>query len=464
MTLLQDVESRQLRKTPELSRGDTVRVYSRIKEGEKERVSIRGIVIGFHRNAASTTFKVRKESYGVASSVPTRSLPPHREDRGEEEGRRAAREALLPARGVRQEGPHPREEGLALEEGDRRPVGGVAEGPADEAPVVSRTRRGARRRRRRSSAVPFFDFEAYAEAGGSRRRRASTRPAEAPSPGRCSPPPSSSPRAIPTRGSAIPRSFPPSARTSFRFITADAVAFGIALATSDEIDTLNILRASCSPCGGRWKRSPSTDFLSSTGTSRSLRRAAGDARRRDGRCLSVRRRPSSRRWRGTADGGVRPAVPRVRPLRAQGYPTREHLEAIRRLGRPHPPPDVPRGAGVTLLPEERRAGGTRRKSGHAATSKPRGARSWRETIVRRREIDIVARKGTCSSSWRCARAGTPASERPRSRSRPPSVAGSSPRRGIPLDGAALLLREARFDVIAIEGSGDAAAIRHYPGV
>ena len=67
MTLLQDVESRQQRKDlPKFHVGDTVRVYSRIKEGEKERVQyFEGIVIGFHRNAASTTFKVRKESYGV---------------------------------------------------------------------------------------------------------------------------------------------------------------------------------------------------------------------------------------------------------------------------------------------------------------------------------------------------------------------------------------------------------------
>jgi len=67
MSLLKDVESRQQRKDlPKCNVGDTVRVFSRIKEGEKERVQyFEGIVIGFHRNAVSTTFKVRKESYGV---------------------------------------------------------------------------------------------------------------------------------------------------------------------------------------------------------------------------------------------------------------------------------------------------------------------------------------------------------------------------------------------------------------
>ncbi len=67
MSLLKDIESRQQRKDlPKFNVGDTVRVFSRIKEGEKERVQyFEGIVIGFHRNAISTTFKVRKESYGV---------------------------------------------------------------------------------------------------------------------------------------------------------------------------------------------------------------------------------------------------------------------------------------------------------------------------------------------------------------------------------------------------------------
>jgi large subunit ribosomal protein L19 len=67
MTLLKDVEAAHLRKDlPKFDVGDTVRVYSRIKEGEKERVQyFEGIVIGFHRNGVATTFKVRKESYGV---------------------------------------------------------------------------------------------------------------------------------------------------------------------------------------------------------------------------------------------------------------------------------------------------------------------------------------------------------------------------------------------------------------
>jgi large subunit ribosomal protein L19 len=60
---------------PPFNAGDTVRVFSRIKEGEKERVQyFEGIVIGFHRNGVATTFKVRKESYGVGVE---RTFPIH---------------------------------------------------------------------------------------------------------------------------------------------------------------------------------------------------------------------------------------------------------------------------------------------------------------------------------------------------------------------------------------------------
>jgi large subunit ribosomal protein L19 len=67
MNLLKEVEKSYLRSDlPAFKVGDTIRVFSRIKEGEKERVQyFEGIVIGFHRNGVSTTFKVRKESYGV---------------------------------------------------------------------------------------------------------------------------------------------------------------------------------------------------------------------------------------------------------------------------------------------------------------------------------------------------------------------------------------------------------------
>jgi len=76
MHLLEELERSQLRSDfPPFKAGDTVRVYFRIREGEKERVQyFEGIVIGFHRNAVSSTFKVRKESYGVGVE---RTFPLH---------------------------------------------------------------------------------------------------------------------------------------------------------------------------------------------------------------------------------------------------------------------------------------------------------------------------------------------------------------------------------------------------
>jgi large subunit ribosomal protein L19 len=76
MSLLKEVDKSHLRgDLPAFKVGDTIRVYSRIKEGEKERVQyFEGIVIGFHRNGVSTTFKVRKESYGVGVE---RTYPMH---------------------------------------------------------------------------------------------------------------------------------------------------------------------------------------------------------------------------------------------------------------------------------------------------------------------------------------------------------------------------------------------------
>jgi large subunit ribosomal protein L19 len=51
---------------PEFRSGDTVKVHVRIREGEKERIQVfQGTVIGRHNGGISSTFTVRKESYGV---------------------------------------------------------------------------------------------------------------------------------------------------------------------------------------------------------------------------------------------------------------------------------------------------------------------------------------------------------------------------------------------------------------
>lgn len=51
---------------PAFKAGDTVKVHVKIKEGEKERVQVyQGVVIAIHKKGPSSTFTVRKVSYGV---------------------------------------------------------------------------------------------------------------------------------------------------------------------------------------------------------------------------------------------------------------------------------------------------------------------------------------------------------------------------------------------------------------
>jgi len=51
---------------PEFTTGDTIKVYVKIREGEKERIqAFEGVVIGRHNGASNSTFTVRKVSYGV---------------------------------------------------------------------------------------------------------------------------------------------------------------------------------------------------------------------------------------------------------------------------------------------------------------------------------------------------------------------------------------------------------------
>jgi len=64
---ISDIEQKYVRKdVPELQAGDTVRVHTKIKEGDKERVQVfEGVVIRHRRGAARAMFTVRKVSYGV---------------------------------------------------------------------------------------------------------------------------------------------------------------------------------------------------------------------------------------------------------------------------------------------------------------------------------------------------------------------------------------------------------------
>lgn len=64
--LLDKIESEQYRKNPaEFAVGDSVRVHTKVVEGDKERIQIfSGVVIGRRGRGLNETFTVRRISYG----------------------------------------------------------------------------------------------------------------------------------------------------------------------------------------------------------------------------------------------------------------------------------------------------------------------------------------------------------------------------------------------------------------
>ncbi|MCH4192215.1 MAG: 50S ribosomal protein L19 [Butyrivibrio sp.] len=66
-TIIEDIEKEQLNaNAPEFNTGDTVKVYAKIKEGNRERVQVfEGTVKKIQGGASRVTFTVRKEAYGV---------------------------------------------------------------------------------------------------------------------------------------------------------------------------------------------------------------------------------------------------------------------------------------------------------------------------------------------------------------------------------------------------------------
>lgn len=66
MKQIYDLEKTQTRKVPALRPGDTVRVHTKIVEGNKERIQIfEGVVLKITGTGLRATFTVRKISYGV---------------------------------------------------------------------------------------------------------------------------------------------------------------------------------------------------------------------------------------------------------------------------------------------------------------------------------------------------------------------------------------------------------------
>ena len=77
MEKIQAFVSEQLKtEVPQFNIGDSVKVYVRITEGEKERIQLfEGTVIARHGGGISETFTVRRVSYGVGveKTVPLHS-------------------------------------------------------------------------------------------------------------------------------------------------------------------------------------------------------------------------------------------------------------------------------------------------------------------------------------------------------------------------------------------------------
>jgi large subunit ribosomal protein L19 len=67
MEILKQIERESMRlDLPHFIAGDTVKVYVKIKEGEKERIQIfQGVVISKRGGGTRATFTVRKVSYGI---------------------------------------------------------------------------------------------------------------------------------------------------------------------------------------------------------------------------------------------------------------------------------------------------------------------------------------------------------------------------------------------------------------
>ena len=73
--LIQAITSSYIKEVPSFGPGDTVKVYVKIKEGNRERIQMfEGLVIKRQGGGISETFTVRKISYGIGVE---RTFPVH---------------------------------------------------------------------------------------------------------------------------------------------------------------------------------------------------------------------------------------------------------------------------------------------------------------------------------------------------------------------------------------------------
>ncbi len=73
--LIEAITSSYIKEVPSFNAGDTVKVYVKIKEGNRERIQLfEGLVIKRQGGGISETFTVRKVSYGIGVE---RTFPLH---------------------------------------------------------------------------------------------------------------------------------------------------------------------------------------------------------------------------------------------------------------------------------------------------------------------------------------------------------------------------------------------------
>ena len=64
--IIRSIEAEQLKEVTEFNVGDTIKVYGKIKEGNRERIQVfEGVVLKRQGTGARETFTVRKASNGV---------------------------------------------------------------------------------------------------------------------------------------------------------------------------------------------------------------------------------------------------------------------------------------------------------------------------------------------------------------------------------------------------------------
>ena len=64
--IIKDIEAAQLKEVADFNVGDTIKVYAKIKEGNRERVQLfEGFVLKIQNGGLSQTFTVRRISSGV---------------------------------------------------------------------------------------------------------------------------------------------------------------------------------------------------------------------------------------------------------------------------------------------------------------------------------------------------------------------------------------------------------------